>query len=276
MTRNFIKQFIPPIFLSILSKFKVKKKNHSLTWSGNYSTWKAAKEEGTGYNAINILEACNRSLLEVKNGKAAYERDSVLFSEVQYSWGLLAGLQKIALTHNGQLSVLDFGGSLGSSYYQNKDFLNTLKTIEWSIVEQAHFVECGKINFENKQLKFYLTIEDCLKACLPNALLLSGVLQYLENPYEWLLKLLSYNIEYLLIDRNSFIKDRQRITLQNVPEWIYKASYPCWFFNEENFLIVIKEKYSLVAAFESSSDIECQSEDGKQLYWKGFIFKKKP
>ena len=59
---------------------------------------------------------------KVKNGEAVYERDSVLFDEIQYSWGLLAGLEKAALEHDGKLCVLDFGGSLGSTYYQNKQF----------------------------------------------------------------------------------------------------------------------------------------------------------
>ena len=45
----------------------------------------------------------------MKNGEAVYERDSVLFDEIQYSWGLLAGLQKAALENDGKLCVLDFG-----------------------------------------------------------------------------------------------------------------------------------------------------------------------
>ena len=32
----------------------------------------------------NVLEKCKNALLKVKNGEAAYERDSVLFNQIQY------------------------------------------------------------------------------------------------------------------------------------------------------------------------------------------------
>ncbi len=48
--------------------------------------------------------------------------------------------KKVVIENNNNLSVLDFGGSLRSTYYQNKTFLENLNSIEWSIVEQTHFL----------------------------------------------------------------------------------------------------------------------------------------
>ena len=63
----------------------------------------------------------NRALIKVKNGDAVFERDSVIFDKIHYSFPLLSALSLTALNHNSTLNVLDFGGSLGSAYFQNKN-----------------------------------------------------------------------------------------------------------------------------------------------------------
>ena len=170
--------------------------------------------------------------------------------------------------------MLDFGGSLGSTYYQNKEFLSSLKELQWCIVEQSHFVACGKEHFENEQLKFYGTVEECLTKHKPNVLLLSSVLQYFENPYEWLEKFIEQEILYIIIDRTAIVKGKNDIlTVQNVPESIYSASYPAWFFNRERFLGMITKHYKLILEFDSkyTDPIEL---NGLRAYWTGFIFKR--
>lgn len=272
-----IKQFIPTIVLKVLKKLKKKKiQSKNEVWSGDYSSWDEAKEKCTGYDSTIILEKCKEALLKVKKGEAVYERDSVLFDEIHYSWGLLAGLQKAALENEGKLCVLDFGGSLGSTYYQNKEFLNGVENVEWNIVEQAHFVDCGKENFENEHLKFYYTIEECLSKHKPNVLLLSGVLQYLSNINDWLDIFNNNGIAYILIDRTTSIpSDRNIITIQQVPSAIYDASYPCWFFNYkyiENGL----SNYSLITSFKGVFDpVDYPLNNSVIANWNGYLFKKK-
>src|SRR4051812_2697231 len=89
-------------------------------WSGDFRSWQDAEKKSVGYDAQEIVEKVTRSVLKVKNAKAVYERDSVLFDKIEYSWPLLSALLWIALKKNNELSVVDFGGSLGSSYFQNK------------------------------------------------------------------------------------------------------------------------------------------------------------
>ena len=74
--------------------------------------------------AQDILDKVLAATLKVKQGQAVFERDSVLFDEIEYSWPLLAGLMWAAASNGGKLNVLDFGGALGSSYYQNRKFLH--------------------------------------------------------------------------------------------------------------------------------------------------------
>ncbi len=181
--KNAITRLLPPI---LLESWRFIQSSHGWGFciSGDYSSWEEALHTSTSYDSALILEKTKAALLKVKNGEAVYERDSVLFNEIQYTWPLLAGLMWVAAQSQGRLNVLDFGGSLGTTYYQNRTFLRNLPEVKWNIIEQPAYVNVGKEYFENDILKFFLTIDTCLSDTQPNVILLSGVLQYLENPYE--------------------------------------------------------------------------------------------
>ena len=154
-------------------------------WIGDFNNWQEAERASAGYDKVNILEKVTQSLLKVKKGEAIYERDSVLFDKVQYSWPSLSALMWVAAINNGNLNVIDFGGSLGSSYFQNKLFLDSLDHVRWNIIEQEGFVKKGKELFEDSTLKFFLSIGECIKlSAVPHVLFLSCVLPYLKEPYK--------------------------------------------------------------------------------------------
>jgi putative methyltransferase (TIGR04325 family) len=267
-----IKEVLPPVILKTL-KFCFNFHNNKV-WSGNYASWIEAKSKCVGYDDQIVLEKCSESLNKIKNGLAIYERDSVIFDKIQYSWGLLSSLQKVALEYSSKLCVLDFGGSLGSSYYQNKNFLNLGEELSWCIVEQKHFVDRGKELFESDKLKFFYNLDDCILHNKPNVILLSSVLQYLEEPYTWLDRILKLGIPYIIIDRTAFLEfDTDLLTIQNVPEVIYKASYPSWFFSKEKFLRVLKN-YEIILEFKSDFEINTVVNNNIAVYWQGFLLKR--
>jgi putative methyltransferase (TIGR04325 family) len=159
---------------------------------------------------------------------------------------------------------------MGTSYYQNLFFLNSLKEANWCIVEQKHFVDEGIKAYADDKLHFYYTIDECIKNYPVNTVLLSGVIQYLERPYELLEEIISKNFKYILIDRTLFIDDSEdRLTIQKVPKKIYEASYCCWFLSESKFLNRILNKYELIYDFEINENINIRS-----LY-KGYFFRLK-
>lgn len=236
----------------IRSLFKKKKEDKSqYGWFGNFASWAEAKDLASGYAASNILEKTKQSLLKVKNGEAVYERDSVLFDKKEYPYAIISALLYIAVKNGNKLNVVDFGGSLGSTWFQVRDFIPNEIKVSWSIVEQEAYVKEGKAHFADEVLDFYFTIDDCIAAKGEiNVILLSSVVQYLEKPHDFLDQLAAYNIDYLLFDRTAFIYGdiEDRITLQIVPPDIYEAKYPAWFFNEEHFLRHFKA-YSIKADF---------------------------
>ena len=236
----------PPIITDIYQYLFIPKYG----WDGDYKTFEEAKSHSGGYDHAEILERVKKAALKVKSGAAVYERDSVIFDDIHYSWPLLAGLMWIAANNKGRLNVLDFGGSLGSSYFQSKKFPEGID-VKWSVVEQEHFVKIGREFITNERLRFYESIEMCIKNSLPDVIIFSSVLQYLDKPYEFIETVLSYKFEYILIDRTQFTLNKERITVQKVPPSIYEASYPCWIFNENKFFGVFKKDYELIEKFDA-------------------------
>ncbi len=243
-----LKYFLPPVLLKAVRGNIA----YQCRWQGRYASWAQAKMDSTGYQSGIILEKTKESLLKVKNNEAVYERDSVLFDEIQYSYLLLSSLMWIAASKGGRLNIVDFGGSLGSSYFQNRLFLSSLKEVKWNIVEQKHFVECGKKYFEDKNLRFYYDIDDCVEDGLPDVILSSGSIQYIESPYDFLEKIISKRFEYIILDRVSFNRyGKDRLTVQRVGRGIYNASYPCWLLDINSVKEKFQRGYDLISEFDS-------------------------
>jgi len=261
-TKSFAKKVLPDNLVRLITGF-------FYGWNGDYPSWDEALKRSSGYDAKLILEKVSVSAGKVRDGLAVYERDSVLYDEIEYSYPVLSGLLWIAGQNEGRLNVMDFGGSLGSSYYQNKMFLDSIKDLNWCIVEQPAFVEEGKNYFSNDRLHFFNTPEDCFNTFAINVIHLSSVLQYLEDPYKLLDAFLSKQVKYIIIDRTSFIDGNDRITIQKVHPAIYKASYPCWFFNKSKFVTYLGSSYELILEFDALDRANIRSE------FKGFIFRRK-
>jgi len=247
--------------------------NDRSMWSGDFASWQAASQGGQGYSSDEILKKVKKAVLKVKHGDAVYERDSVLFEKIEYSWPLLASLMWVASKNNSALKVLDFGGSLGSSYFQNKKFLDELHYIEWNIVEQEDFVWTGRDCIEDQTLQFFFSIDECIKKKgRPDILILACTLPYIENPYQLMGELMDYKIPHIIIDNTFFnYEDRDRITIQNVPPSIYPASYPCWFLSYKKLVTAVADnKYLIVSEHVNDSRILL---DGNSVQYRGFLAK---
>ena len=269
--KEFARDWLPPVVVRLFQK----RRSSGLFFEGNFASWEAANAHCTGYDKQDILDKVLAATLKVKLGKAVFERDSVLFDEIEYSWPLLAGLMWAAASNGGKLNVLDFGGALGSSYYQNRKFLQSLLDVKWNVVEQAHFVDAGRKHIADEQLRFYKTIKECLQDTRPNVILLSSVIQYLKSPNEILNLLKIVNADCLLIDRTPFSElDTDKLVVQNVPASIYKASYPMWIFSRSKFESELLMNWNLVAK-NISPEGSAQTKNGFNFSFQGMLLERK-
>lgn len=216
----------------------------------------------------------DKGLSLVVKGKAAFERDSVVFYEHEYSKHLLDVFLKIAKEHKNHLNLVDFGGALGSIYFQYKSLLKGVE-LNWSVVEQPDFVKLGRKKYTNSQLSFFGTIEEALNKCPHEVLLLSSVLAYLEKPEELLDHVKKLKFEYIILYRTAFVqRNTNLLTVQHVPPEVYKATYPSWFLSEKRILDLLSSEYLVQSSF--SGDIETKLVvNGNNCYWKGIVFKLK-
>lgn len=234
---------------------KEQKGRKHLEWTGDYPDWNSAViAAGDGYAAESILKKCCAATRAVYEGKALWERDSVLFHHEAVNWPVLSGLMHAAAVSGGKLHVLDFGGSLGGTCLQHRRWLESLPEWSWNVVEQSHFVECGKKEFQTEHVRFFSTVDEALNAAPANVILLSGVLQYLENSYALLEQLCKLPVDWLIIDRTPLLEKQERITVQHVPPSIYKASYPCRLLNKLKLVEILQANHHLSPWFQSDVD----------------------
>lgn len=253
--------------------YRLQSKNESqCVYEGDFKSWKDAEDNSSGYGEKNILEKVKESTLAVLSGKAVYERDSALFKDKKISFHLMAYIAKLGLSRE-RIVIVDFGGALGSTYLQNREFLKSLPVdIEYNIVEQQSFVNEGKKLFKEDNLVNFVYSLDEIQENI-DLILFSGVLQCVEEYEKIILKVLERRIEYVIIDRTPISK-RERICIQKVPDSIYEASFPIRIFKKERLLALFTGQYDLGYEFHSFVDEDIYFRDGTVEY-KGFVFRKK-
>lgn len=242
-------------------------KREGFYFEGNYATWSLAEEAGRGYDDPAILEKVYRTTLQVINGEAKYERDSVAFYETAYTYHLMM-LVGIMCSQRETVNIVDYGGALGSLYWQNKEILDEYigKTIVWKVVEQPNYVQCGREKIQNDNITFWESIDEVEKA---DIVIFSGVLQYLENYREIIQKTIALNPRYILLDR-TFTSEKSRIVVQHVCQEIYEGTYPAKIFGKSEIADLLKG-YRLMAEFPSFVDTD-EYVDGMVVKVKGMIF----
>jgi putative methyltransferase (TIGR04325 family) len=233
-------------------------------WRGNYSSWDEALRFSTGYDTDVILKKVADASKAVIEGRASYERDSILFTEPCFDWSLMG------MIFSGQIEkcrkIVDFGGSLGSTFFQHRSILPL--DVEWTVVEQEIFVKWGLENINQRGLTFAYS--------LPNepidVLLASCVLPYIKNPDE-LLKVFNFsNASRIVIANTPFsYLEQDIICIQHVPKTIYPASYPCRFVSIEKVFHSLNN-YILTDRINSTTTIYHRH---KPVPYQSLVFTKK-
>jgi putative methyltransferase (TIGR04325 family) len=275
--KSIIKLFIPPIVLKGLNLFRKKRtEKKDIQFQKTNLSWDDAfKKTSKGYSAENILNKCRDSLLKVKNGEYPYERDSVLFTEKEIFYPLLSSLLYISMKNGNRLNIVDFGGSLGSTYFQNRNIFKQVGIeIYWNIIEQDNFVKCGKEYFADNELHFFNNIDELTNKEEISVCLFGSVLPYLKEPYNILYTIRRHNIKHIIIDRTYFLENESEdvLSIQKVPPEIYDASYPAWFLSLSKFLSFVNNFYNINFKWNNSDIISLA---GYKTSIRGFFLERK-
>lgn len=252
--------------------FLPKKSGWDFYFTGDHASWDEAERSAEGYGSESIVQKVLDATRQVMEGKACFERDSALFYEKEFDFRLACVFGVLA-ARKKRVSVLDFGGALGSGYWKNRELLRKFGTeFTWNVVEQGSYAAVGKEKVSNGELMFYDGIDEVGEGKADLAVL-SSVLQYLPDYKGALSKLMALEPEYILIERQP-VGARERICVQHVNETIYRASYPARIIDEGELMGILGEKYSKVAEFGSEADGGRAYADGMEFKYKGYLMER--
>lgn len=272
MNASALRDWLPPRLHRALGRAT----GRALRFDGGHADWAAAAAASRGYDDVTILQRVLHATREVVAGRAAYERDSVLFDHWQPPFALLAPLLRHALQHGGRLDVVDFGGSLGSSYRQCRPFLPGLDVLQWHVVEQPAFVAAGRAEFTTSELHFHERLGDLPPALAPRLLLVSSVLQYLPRPAQAIDDWTASDVQAILLDRTPMWDgDEDRPCVQQVPRHIYASSYPCWVLSRPRLIGRLERAWKLVCEFDSLEGHHA-ARGGPSFAFKGQLWERQP
>jgi len=266
---SLIRLFVPPFIFLIL---KLPFKRRTNFFSGHFYSWsESIKNIKDGYESQVTFQNVVSASLDVKSGKALYERDGVCFYEEEFRWPVISSILNAKnLSRSTSFNVLDFGGSLGSFYNQHIKFLSQIDNLKWNIIEQKKLVEIGKDKFQNSILRFYESISEYKINNKSNLILLSSSIQYLEDPFKILEELIQLNPQFFIIDRTPFTKKNYDFVMhQNLPKIMGGQVYPAWFFSQKKFFQFFEKNNYFM-----HSNFNCEEDYGVGRF-QGIVFQRK-
>jgi putative methyltransferase (TIGR04325 family) len=267
-----LREWLPPRLHRALGRAL----GRTLRFDGGHADWSSAAAAARGYDDAAILQRVRDATREVVAGRAAYERDSVLFDHWQPPFALLAPLLRHALAHGGRLDVADFGGSLGSSYRQCRPFLPRLDVLQWHVVEQPAFAAAGRAEFSTAELHFHERLADLPPALAPRLLMACSVLQYLPQPAQAIDEWTASDAQTLLLDRTPMWDgNADRACVQQAPRHIYDSSYPCWVLSRPQLFGRLERGWRLVCEFDSPEGRHT-ARGGPSFEFKGQLWERQP
>jgi putative methyltransferase (TIGR04325 family) len=260
----------PPLVLDLFRRLS----GRTLRFAGTPASWQEALRMSAGYGAPDILNRVVEATRAVVAGDAPFERDSILFDEPEYPFAVLAALCRAASAER-RLTVVDFGGSLGSSYRQCRAFLDHLSAVRWQVVEQAAFVDAGRREFTTDELSFHGSIDDLPVALGAVVVLASSALQYLEDPHAQLAAFTRSAAAHLVIDRTPMHDGpTDRLCIQHVPRHIYPASYPCRLLSRAKLFEHLQADWKLLCDF-ACAEGHRSTDDGLPFEYRGLILERR-
>ena len=207
----------------------LQQRRSDLRFEFGFTKWADVVEKSFGYSQANILNTVENSVREMLSSGNGWERDGVLFSSIRLNHPVLSSLL-LAVKADKTLKVVDFGGGLGTTYFQNIEALSKNGVgVQWTIVEQNNFVAVGNELLKSENCLNFVEFNKLFTQNNVDILLFGSVLCYLENPYELLLDAIkkSHFPNFVVIDRTLFDEKGLRVYgVQVVNSNIYSARLP--------------------------------------------------
>jgi putative methyltransferase (TIGR04325 family) len=117
---------------------------------GPYLSWQDAVTASDGWDAPEIMDKTLDVSLRLRDGDIAFQQDTIVHDRIIYSETILAFIAMIAGRNCGRIDIVDFAGSLGTNFMQNKKILEPFikeAKCSWKIIERKIVVDLGREHF---------------------------------------------------------------------------------------------------------------------------------
>lgn len=196
-----IKYFCPPIFVHFLTKIKRAlfplPYKHWKGFFGRYNSFDEMPANKSVWTSQAWLTSRSKRLKSIiaTNALNLFTPD-----HISNSFAITLLTLNMALKRSERLSVLDFAGGAGEVYQAVKKGLIDKNAVEWHVVDNKELASIGKRYIDDgDRLYFHENLPD--KTHEYDLVHISTSLQYIEEPYEILKKLLNYKPQFLLLAR---------------------------------------------------------------------------
>jgi putative methyltransferase (TIGR04325 family) len=277
--REDFKLFIPPIVLIGARRVRALFQGQQLSaFEGPYSSWQGAMAASDdGWDSIDVLEKTLDLSLKMRDGLIEFQQDLIEYNRIIYSETILAFLAMASGMHGNSIEIVDFGGSLGTNFTQNKKILRHLiddGKCKWNVVERPPTVKIGRNYFEDKSLQFFVSLDELMarNGYVPTSFLFSGSTQCIEQPFVLLDEIIDRGANLIAFDRLFVSPNAQHeIFIQHH----MGTTYPTWCFSRNLFVETIESKgLSFVEEFSRPPTAQLDYHRGpdRPFYWVGMIF----
>ena len=151
--------------------------------------------------------------------------------------------------------------------------LSTVSKLNWYVVEQPSFVARGVEAYQTGELNFVETMEQVANIEPPDVIIFSGVLQYLDDPYDILSRAVELGPSAIIVDRSPMSAAADdTFTIQHIPRDIFEARLPFRIFGKDSLANCLSPNYRELVRF-STVDPD-MSAGAMAVRFHGFLFEK--
>lgn len=207
--------------------------------------WDETKSRTKGYDDPEVLAKVRLATANVLEGKSNFERDGVNFEQLEIRWPLVAEVLYQRASRS-EVGVIDVGGGLASTWLQLRPFLNSIEGVTWGVLEQESYVMAGRELFQHGPL-FFDDIDEALLVLDPAVAYFGASLQYFQNPWSVLKKIMTTRVDSLVIDRAPTLPNDSSLTVQDFPA---PNSYPAWVLSESRIRRFLLKHFEVCIDFQ--------------------------
>ncbi len=174
--------------------------------------------------------------------------DQVRLGKARSGRNLMPILTGICMANDdGATRVLDFGGNLGVIYFDVTRILPG-RISDWRMVDCQDVVDYGSANYADSKLSFFTSSDSACRDFLPNMILCSHTLQYLEKPYDALEMLSALNSTVIVLHELP-VAEHERFMIQRLPEGLGGTERPVQILSSRRLAAALSS-YDLVAEMD--------------------------